>query len=68
MSRVLVVEDEPAIAELVAIHLRHAGFEVALAADGDAAATSVDRVLPGNSTVQTRAGEAVKDRLTKEIN
>ncbi|MCP5286701.1 MAG: phosphate regulon transcriptional regulator PhoB [Burkholderiaceae bacterium] len=46
MSRVLVVEDEPAIAELVAIHLRHAGFEVALAADGDAAATSVDRVLP----------------------
>ena len=46
MSRVLVVEDEPAIAELVAIHLRHAGFEVAQAADGDTAAAAVDRVLP----------------------
>ena len=46
MSRVLVVEDEPAIAELVALHLRHAGFEVALAADGDNAAAAVDRVLP----------------------
>ena len=28
MSRVLVVEDESAIAELIAINLRHAGFEV----------------------------------------
>ena len=33
MTRVLVVEDEPAIAELVAINLRHAGFEVTIAAD-----------------------------------
>ena len=28
MSRILVVEDEPAIAELISINLRHAGFEV----------------------------------------
>ena len=28
MSRVLVVEDEMAIAELIALNLRHAGFEV----------------------------------------
>ena len=28
MSRILVVEDESAIAELIAINLRHAGFEV----------------------------------------
>ena len=28
MSRILVVEDEAAIAELIAINLRHAGFEV----------------------------------------
>ena len=28
MSRILVVEDEPAIAELIAVNLRHAGFEV----------------------------------------
>lgn len=46
MSRVLVVEDEPAIAELIALHLRHASFEVAMAVDGDAAAAAVDRVLP----------------------
>ena len=46
MSRILVVEDEAAIAELVAINLRHAGYEVTLAADADAALQSVDRVLP----------------------
>ena len=31
MSRVLVVEDELAIAELIALNLRHSGFEVVLA-------------------------------------
>ncbi len=46
MSRILVVEDESAIAELVAINLRHAGFEVSLAADAHAAQQAVDRVLP----------------------
>ena len=37
MSRVLVVEDESAIAELIAINLRHAGFEVGVAVDADQA-------------------------------
>ena len=46
MSRVLVVEDEPAIAELVAINLRHAGFEVTVASDAAAAQAALDRVLP----------------------
>jgi two-component system, OmpR family, phosphate regulon response regulator PhoB len=46
MPRVLVVEDEPAIAELVAINLRHEGFEVSLAADADAAVAQVDQRLP----------------------
>ncbi len=46
MTRVLVVEDEPAIAELVALNLRHAGHEVVLAATADAAQAEVDRVLP----------------------
>jgi two-component system phosphate regulon response regulator PhoB len=46
MSAVLVVEDESAIAELIAINLRHAGFEVTVAADADAAQREVDRVLP----------------------
>ena len=46
MSSVLVVEDESAIAELIAINLRHAGFEVTLAADAEQAQAAVDRVLP----------------------
>jgi two-component system phosphate regulon response regulator PhoB len=46
MSSILVVEDESAIAELIAINLRHAGFEVAVVADADAAQRAVDRVLP----------------------
>ncbi len=46
MADVLVVEDEPAIAELVAINLRHAAFSVRIAADADAAQAAVDAVLP----------------------
>jgi len=46
MSRILVVEDEAAIAELVAINLRHAGHEVTLCRDAESALQSVDRVLP----------------------
>lgn len=46
MARILVVEDEPAIAELVAINLRHAGHEVAMAIDAPAAQAEVDAVLP----------------------
>ena len=46
MTRVLLVEDEAAISELVAINLRHAGFEVSVASDAAAAQASVDRLLP----------------------
>ena len=46
MSRILIVEDEAAIAELLAINLRHAGFEVTLAADAQHAQAAVDAVLP----------------------
>ena len=46
MSSVLVVEDEVAIAELVAINLRHAGFEVTIAANAEQAIAAVDAVLP----------------------
>jgi two-component system phosphate regulon response regulator PhoB len=46
MSKILVVEDEAAIAELVAINLRHAGFEVSVAATAESALQSVDRQLP----------------------
>ncbi len=46
MSRILVVEDEAAIAELVAINLRHAGYEVTVVGDAEGALQSVDRMLP----------------------
>ncbi len=46
MSKVLVVEDEPAIAELISINLRHAGFEVTVAMTADQALLEVDRILP----------------------
>lgn len=45
-TRVLVVEDEAAIAELIAVHLRHHGFEPVIAADGLAARRQVDSALP----------------------
>ena len=46
MSRILVVEDEAAIAELISINLRHAGYEVTVVETADAAQAAVDRVLP----------------------
>jgi two-component system phosphate regulon response regulator PhoB len=46
IARVLVVEDEPAIAELIAVNLRHHGMLAVLAADGDAAQAHIDEVLP----------------------
>jgi two-component system phosphate regulon response regulator PhoB len=46
MPSVLVVEDETAIAELIAINLRHAGFEVTCVGDAESAQRAVDRVLP----------------------
>lgn len=46
MARVLVVEDESAIAELIAVNLRHHGMLAVLAPDGDAAQKEIDEVLP----------------------
>jgi len=46
MSRVLVVEDEAAIAELISLNLRHAGYDVVLAADAAQAQAAVDGILP----------------------
>ncbi len=46
MNKVLVVEDESAIAELIAINLRHAGYAVVVAASAEAAQAEVDRALP----------------------
>ena len=46
MSHILVVEDESAIAELISINLRHAGFDVTIAATAEQAQAAVDGVLP----------------------
>ena len=46
IPRVLVVEDEPAIAELIAVNLRHNGFAPTVVFDGAAAQREIDAVLP----------------------
>jgi len=46
LPRVLIVEDEPPIAELVAVNLRHNGFSPIWAEDGDSAQREIDAVLP----------------------
>lgn len=46
MARILVVEDEPAIAELVAINLKHAGFDTIVVDNADSAQQEVDSILP----------------------
>ncbi len=76
MSSVLVVEDEAAIAELIAINLRHAGFEVKVVVDAESAQREIDRqlpdlvlldwMLPGSSGVQlSRRWRA--DARTREL-
>ena len=44
--RVLIVEDEPSIAELVSVNLRHNGFQPVWVEDGIAAQRELDAVLP----------------------
>lgn len=46
LPRVLVVEDESAIAELIAVNLRHNGFAPTVVYDGEAAQREVDAILP----------------------
>jgi two-component system, OmpR family, phosphate regulon response regulator PhoB len=46
LPRVLVVEDEPGIAELIAVNLRHNGFAPTVVYDGAAAQREIDAVLP----------------------
>jgi two-component system phosphate regulon response regulator PhoB len=46
IPRVLIVEDEAPIAELIAVNLRHHGFQPTWAPDGPAAQRELDAVLP----------------------
>ena len=45
-ERILVVEDEPAIQELIAVNLRHAGFMPVAAQDAASARRAIDEALP----------------------
>ncbi len=44
--RILIVEDEPAIAELIAVNLQHSGFVAVLAQDSVTAQRELDAALP----------------------
>jgi two-component system phosphate regulon response regulator PhoB len=44
--RVLIVEDEPSIAELIAVNLRHNGYQPVWAEDGVSAQREMDAMLP----------------------
>jgi two-component system phosphate regulon response regulator PhoB len=44
--RILIVEDEPSIAELIAVNLRHNGFQPVWAEDGVSAQRELEAVLP----------------------
>ncbi len=46
LPRILVVEDEPAIAELIAVNLRHNGFQPIWVADGVSAQRELNEILP----------------------
>jgi two-component system phosphate regulon response regulator PhoB len=45
-AKILIVEDEPAIRELIAVNLRHAGHEVVQAADAQEAREYIDASMP----------------------
>ncbi len=46
MAKILIVEDEPAIAELIALNLRHDGHETRAAASSESASEAVRAELP----------------------
>ena len=45
-TRILVVDDEPNIREVVELYLRREGFEVEVAADGESALEAIERKIP----------------------
>jgi two-component system phosphate regulon response regulator PhoB len=74
--RILIVEDEPSIAELIAVNLRHNGFAPVWAEDGMAAQREIDSampdailldwMLPGQAGIDL-ARKWRKDARTKEV-
>jgi two-component system phosphate regulon response regulator PhoB len=46
LPRILIVEDEAAIAELISVNLRHNGFQPVWAMDAESAQRELDEILP----------------------
>jgi two-component system, OmpR family, phosphate regulon response regulator PhoB len=46
LPRILIVEDEPSIAELIAVNLKHNGFQPVWAIDAETAQREFDEILP----------------------
>lgn len=46
LPRILIVEDEAAIAEMIAVNLRHNGFQAVWAMDSESAQRELDEILP----------------------
>ncbi|MDO9358842.1 MAG: phosphate regulon transcriptional regulator PhoB [Polaromonas sp.] len=68
--RILIVEDEPAIAELIAVNLTHGGFSPVIAGDSVAAQKELDAVLPDaillDWMLPGQSGLALARQLRKE--
>ena len=45
-TRILVVEDEPSLAEVVSLYLTRAGYQVQIASDGKQAMTALEKQIP----------------------
>ncbi|MDP9329906.1 MAG: response regulator transcription factor [Actinomycetota bacterium] len=71
-TRVLVVDDEPAIADLVSTALRYEGFEVEIAGDGNEVLSAVESFRPELIVLDVMLpdldGFEVKRRLTDRAN
>jgi two-component system, OmpR family, phosphate regulon response regulator PhoB len=70
-AKILIVEDEPAIRELLALNLRHAGFEPVLAQDAAAARREIDAALPDlvilDWMLPDQPGVEISRRLRAEV-
>jgi two-component system, OmpR family, phosphate regulon response regulator PhoB len=62
LPRVLIVEDEPAIAELMAVNLRHNGFQPVWAMDAETAQKELDEVLPDDWMLPGESGLSLAKR------
>jgi two-component system response regulator ResD len=64
---ILVVEDEPSIAEVVSLYLGRAGFEVRTVADGRAALDEIDRAAPDLIVLDLMLPEVDGYEVTRKV-